>query len=482
MSILIGLARIKVVAILLGPAGVGMVGLLQSLVGTGAATGGLGIPSSGVRQIAEDAASGDEKALTGTRSALFWGSVLLAAIVTFVFWLFGEPIAVHVLGDRRQAAMMGWIGLAAGLTILVNAQGALLNGFRRIGDIARVGVYGTLLGTVLGIAVLLIWREEALVAYVVIAPLALVITGVMIARRLPRPSRIALTTKDRWRYWLPLFKLGISFMGASIAGTLMLLIIRSIVGQRLGAAPLGEFSAAWTVSMTYTGFVLTAMAADYYPRLTAAISDPVVANRMVNEQSEIGLLLAAPVLIGVQAAAPWVIRLLYSSQFDGAVDVLRWQIAGDVLKIIGWPLGFVTLAAGRGRVFLAVEVMEAAFFSAFIWLTIDALGLAATGVGFLLMYAIYVPTVYLLARRQTGFRWTRPVASAAAGLMTAVALTGACGMASDLLGFAVGSVLAAAMGVLALLRLDTLGVFQGKLARLGPLATALRARVTVRAR
>jgi PST family polysaccharide transporter len=460
LNILIGLVRTKIVALLLGPAGIGIVGILQSLASTAAAAGGLGIASSGVRQIAEGVAADDQAMLAGTRRALFRGSLALAAIVTAVFWLLRGPIATHVLGDPTRAGILGWIGVAAGLTIVSAAQGALLNGFRHIGDLARMNVAGALLGTVLGVGALLAWGERALVAYVVVAPLALVIAGIGYVRRVPPPRAASASGRAAWA---PLVKLGISFMGASLAGTAMLLVVRSIVGQRLGAVPLGEFSAAWMISMTYIGFILTAMGADYYPRLTAAIADPAAVNRMVNEQTEIALLLSAPVLIGMQAAAPWVIRLLYSSQFEGAVDVLRWQILGDVLKIVGWPLGFILLAAGRGRAFLILEVAEAALFCGFVWLTVDRIGLMSTGVGFLLMYAVYVPVCYVLAHCQTGFRWTRRVAAKAVAVVAAVALTGLCGMASDFLALCLGTALAMIAGLYALIRLDQLDVFQGKL-------------------
>jgi len=67
--------------------------------------------------------------------------------------------------------------------------------------------------------------------------------------------------------------------------------------------------------MTYLGFVLGAMATDYYPRLTAAISDTATATRLVNEQTEVALLLCAPVLLAMLGLAPWVIHLLYSAEF-----------------------------------------------------------------------------------------------------------------------------------------------------------------------
>ena len=106
----------------------------------------------------------------------------------------------------------------------------------------------------------------------------------------------------------------------------------------------GYFQAAWLISMTYIGFVLGAMATDYLPRLTETISDKVRTRSLVNEQTEMALLMAAPVLLMMMIAAPLIIEVLYSRSFMPAVEVLRWQVIGDVFKIIGWPMGFIVLA------------------------------------------------------------------------------------------------------------------------------------------
>ena len=106
--------------------------------------------------------------------------------------------------------------------------------------------------------------------------------------------------------------------------------------------------------MTYLGFVLGAMGTDYYPRLSACIHDPAAACRLVNEQTEVALLLTAPALIALLAVSPWLIPLLYTAEFAPAVGILHFQLLGDLLKVMSWPLGFVILAAGAGRTFILV--------------------------------------------------------------------------------------------------------------------------------
>ncbi len=184
------------------------------------------------------------------------------------------------------------------------SQIALLNGYRRVGDIARVSVYSAILGTVAGVAALALWGQAGIILYVVTAPLSLVIVASWTASRLPRPAAAKLPLAKVWAQSSAIIRLGVTFMLAGLAGAAALLIARAIVSRDAGGVALGDFTAAWTISMTYIGFVLQAMATDYYPRLAAAMHDQATANRLINEQSEIALILAAPILLALQAGAP----------------------------------------------------------------------------------------------------------------------------------------------------------------------------------
>ena len=162
--------------------------------------------------------------------------------------------------------------------------------------------------------------------------------------------------------------------------------------------------------MQYISFVLAAMGADYYPRLTALINDHEAATRLVNEQTEIALLLSAPVFIAMIGLAPWIIQLLYSSAFLPSVVVLRWQILGDVLKVASWPLGFVLLATGAGKTFLWTETLVLVLMGSLVAGLSSLVGLQITGIAFLACYAVYLPLVYLLAWKHLAFKWTDDIA------------------------------------------------------------------------
>jgi O-antigen/teichoic acid export membrane protein len=422
INIAVGLLRIKVAAVLLGPAGVGLIGLLTNLAGTASAVAGLGVGSVGTRQIAEAVGRNDAAAMAAARRALFWGSLVLALLGAAVFWSLRGVLAVRVLGDASLAGEVGWLALVVGLTVAAASQTALLNGMRQIGDLARVSVLSALLSTLLGIGALMLWGRSGLVAFLIAAPLASFLLGHVYVARLPKIQAPRTPLPVLAGQWRALAKLGAAFMVAGLAATLGQLLVRTLVQRQLGADALGYFQAAATISMTYIGFVLTAMGTDYYPRLTAAIHDHAAVNRMVNEQTEVALLLAGPVFLAMMGLAPWVIELLYSQRFHPAAEVLRWQVLGDILKVVSWPLGFIILAAGNGRTFMLTETLAISVFVILTWLGLPFMGVAASGMAFFAMYAIYVPLVYWLARRRTGFRWTRSVVGNAMSLLIVGAL------------------------------------------------------------
>lgn len=468
INILLGLLRMKVAAVMLGPAGVGLIGLFTNIVATGAGVAGLGVGTVGTRQIAEAAGQDDPRRIWLVRRALFWLTLGLALVGGLVFWRLRGVLAERVLEDPSLAGALGWLSIAVALGVATASQTALLNGMRRLGDLARLSVWSAVLSTVVAVAALWWWGPGGILAYLFAAPVASFILGHWYVSRLPHVAH----PKARWRdmsgQWRTMLHLGFAFMVAGLAGTVGQLAVRALVQRELGADALGHFHASWAISMTYIGFVLGAMGTDYYPRLTAVINDPAAVNRLVNEQTEVALLLAAPVLLAMLALAPWVIRLLYSAEFVDAVDVLRWQVLGDILKIVSWPLGFILLASAAGKTYVGTEWLAMGLFFILNFLLLPVMGIAATGASFLGMYGIYLVLLCALAVRRTGFAWTGEVKRHAA-------LIFASGLAIHLLAWVsqwaaagAGMLLAAGWGVFALTRLahvSGLGGPVGKVAR-----------------
>lgn len=387
INILIGITKVKVLALLLGPAGVGLMGVFQNLVSMASTLAALGVGNSGVRQIAS--AAEDIETLSIVRRALWYGNLLLGATGMIALWALREPVAIFVFGSKSYVNEVAWLGIGVLLTLIAGSQTALLQGLRRIGDLAKVKIGSALLAAIVGISLVYTLGERGVLWFVIAAPAGGVLVAAYYAKKLPRP-----VTSNDWAsiraQWQTMVRLGIPFMGAGLLTLATQLAVRSMILEDLGLEATGYFQAAWTISMTYIGFVLGAMGADYYPRLTAVISDHAASRKLVSEQTEMSLLLAAPVLFAMLAFAPQIIELLYSEEFADAANLLQWQIIGDILKVASWPIAFVLLAKGKGFVYLATQIVWNLTFLFIVFLLIEDGDVAVVGVAYGLSYCAYL--------------------------------------------------------------------------------------------
>lgn len=470
VNTLVSVFKLKVVAVLIGPAGVGLVGLYMNLVQTASTVAALGFGNVGTRQIAMAQTDGGEIAVGRTRRALFWGTFLLAGLGSAAFWALSDWIARLVLDDPSRKSDVALLSIAVGMSVISGSQAALLTGLRRVGDLARVNVLSSVLSGAFGIAALWIWGDRGLLALVLLAPVATCIVGRLYVSRLGPPAGHPARLRDLAQEWRDMARIGSTFMLSGLVTVLGLLLARTLIQRELGANALGQFQGAWVIGMTYLGFVLTAMGTDYYPLLAGVIKDRAAAARLVNEQTEVALFLCAPVLVCLLGFAPYVIQLLYSAEFAPAVEILRWQLLGDLLKLMSWPLGFVLLASGAGKTFVMTESLATGVFLVVIWIGLPILGVAATGVAFLILYAVYLPLVWWFAKRSIAFKWSRAVKAQLLVSTAATLAVFAAAQESVLGGAILSCILGGALGLWALIslssRTDANGVL-GRMAAIG---------------
>lgn len=471
ITVLIGLIRTKLAAVLLGPAGIGLIGLYQTLLATASTISAVGLGSAGVRQIAEAHANGAIEDVVATRRALFWATVALATLGGLVFFLLRDFIAARVVAGTVRGSEIGWLALGVCLTVASGSQVALLNGYRRIEDLARLSIASCILSTLIAIVALVVWRESGMIAYVVCGPFISFVVGQWYVAKLGRTTRPPTPLRDLTVQWTAMAKLGSAFMITGLVAVLGQLLVRSLVQYELGSDALGQFQASWTIGMTYLTFVLGAMATDYYPRLTACIRDHRTATELVNQQTEVALLLGGPVVLLMLALAPYVIWLLYTTEFSEAANILRWQLLGDILKIMSWPLGFVLVASGAGKTFVFTETVAMGVFVTGVYVGLPLFGILATGKSFLLLYVVYLPLVFSLARRRIGFSWLPGVKRHALRLGAAAVLLMTLGHLSEIAAAAFGLPLAVLFGLHGLGQLGTKAELSG---RAGKLAAASR--------
>lgn len=405
INLLLGMFRTKFIAVLIGPLGLGLVGTYQSIQGMVGTVVGMGIQSSAVRNVAVAVGNGDEESigrtiLTLRRISLFTGLIGAVAMVALA-----PHLSHFTFNSDEYVAEIALLGAVIFFGNIQGGQTALIQGMRRIGDLAQLNIIGALAGFIVSIALYSWLGLRGIIPSLLLLALIQLISSWYFARRIPVP-KVHMTWRESFRDAGGMVRLGLAFMWSGVLVAAVAYLTRVFITQEVGLEAVGIFTAAFALSGMFINFILGAMGADYYPRLTAVSDDHVAMNRLVNEQTEIGLLLAVPGLLATLTLAPWLIRVFYTSEFLPAADLLQWFSLGCLGRVLSWPMGFIMIALGKGNWFAAIQTMYNIIHLFLIWVGLLAFGVEGVSMAFFLLYFISTAINYMVYRVLTGFTWS----------------------------------------------------------------------------
>jgi enterobacterial common antigen flippase len=289
--------------------------------------------------------------------------------------------------------------------LVAGGQHALVQGMRRIADLAKMGVLGALYGTMISIPLVYFLREEGVAPSLVCVAAMSIVTSWWYARKV-RIQPTAMTASEVLREATSLLKLGGAFLASGFLTMGAAYAIRLIVVRNVGLEASGFYSAGWTLGGLYAGYILQAMGTDFYPRLVGVANDNAECNRLVNEQAHVSLLLAGPGIIGTLTFAPLVIVMFYSDKFVEAVEILRWICLGMALRVITWPMGYIIVAKNRQLIFIAVDLVWTTAYVGLGWVCVRHFGLNGAGIAFFGSCVVHGLMIYPIVRAHSGFRWS----------------------------------------------------------------------------
>jgi antigen flippase len=405
LNIGIGIVRTKAMAILLGPAGFGLFGVYGSIATLTQNVASMGVNSSGVRQIAEAVGSGDKDKISLTTAVLRRTSVVLGLIGAAFLLIFSRQVSKVTFGNPDHTSAVALLSLVVFLTIVSSGQSALIQGMRRIADLAKVSVLGALFGAFMSIPLVYFFREKGVVASLISVAAMTIITSWWYSRKIDvQASHV--TFSDIKHEAAALLKLGSAFMASGLMVTGVAFGVRALILRTIGLEATGFYQSSWTLGGLYVGFILQAMGADFYPRLTASIHNHKECNRLVNEQTLVGVLLAGPGVIATLTLAPVIIALFYSTNFGAAVPLLRWICLGTMLQVITYPMGFIIVAKGNQKIFFIAEFAWTVVALALAWVCLRTFGLNGAGIAFFGSYVFHAFLIFPIVHRMSGFNWS----------------------------------------------------------------------------
>ncbi|MGB5665359.1 MAG: O-antigen translocase [Maribacter sp.] len=405
-NILISIIRSKVMAVLLGPAGMGIVGLFTSITVLISSLTNFGLGISAVKDIAIAHESKDDlriaKIVIVVRR-LVWFTGLLGALVTLVFssWL-----SELTFGNKEYTIAFIWLSITILLNQLKSGQFVLLQGLRKLKYLAKANMMGSALGLLASVPLYYYWRIEGIVpAFIVTAVFTFVIAGYYASK--VKTKKVEVTLKETRLEGKGMMIMGfmLSLSGIMVVGESY--IVKIFINNVGGIDEVGLYNAGIAIISTYVGLLFTAMETDYYPRLSAVSNDNIKAALLINQQAEIALLILAPVLTIFLIFVDWIIVILYSAQFIEVNVMIYWAALGLFFKVAGWVVGFIFIVKGASKLFFWSELISNVYLLGLNLLGYYYWGLTGLGFSFLISYMLFLIQVYLIAKLKYGFTFDR---------------------------------------------------------------------------
>lgn len=401
-QILISVVRSKFIAILLGPSGMGIVGLLTSATGLVSGVTSFGLGTSAVKNISEANASGDNVRASTVISVLrrlVWYTGLLGALVTL---LLSPWLSTITFGNREYRLAFVWISVTLLFNQLSSGELVLLQGLRRLQNLAKANVYGSLTGLLISIPLYYRFGIRGIVPVIIITSFITLFFSRYFARKIKTEkteiSRRTILTEGK-----SMIVMGVMISLSGLTTLVATYLLRIFINHAGNVADVGHYSAGFTIINTYVGMIFTAMGTDYYPRLSTVANDNVQCKESINQQAEIALLILAPILIFFLVFINWAVILLYSTQFLAITGMVYWASLGIFFKAVSWAVAFVFLAKGDGKLFFWNEFVGSVY-SLIINMTGYYLGgLTGLGFSFLISYTLYCIQVFTIAKIKYDF-------------------------------------------------------------------------------
>ena len=403
VQVILNLVRGKVIAVLLGAAGVGLNSLYISSVSMISNISGLGLSFTAVRDIAKANESEDELKLA-TIVKVFKRWLYITSFIGFTGVLLFSPfLSLYTFKNYDNTVPFMFLALMLLFASLSAGNASILQGTRNLKKYALYTLTGSLVSIVVSMPFYYTFGINGIVPALIASALITYLFSLYYSAKI-KTKKVSLSWKESFLLGMDMVKLGVAMMLSVFIGSLVHFLINTYISNSGSIGDLGFYQAGMAITSQSIGLVFTAMAIDYYPRLSAISDNNQLVKQMVNQQGEITMLVATPVLLTLSLAAPLVIKLLYSNEFLPIVDFLRVLAFGMMFKAASYSIGAISFAKGDKKVFFLLEGLysnASILFFSIIGYKIK--GLEGLSWSFLIMNLLYFLVIIIVTKKLYNF-------------------------------------------------------------------------------
>lgn len=388
LIMLLSAISVKVLAIMVGPAGLGLFSVLrnaQQVLSVIAALGGQNAIVQGIASLAIP----ERKRYIATT---FWILVGGTAVVTASMLLFAAPLGRLFLGDQ-YGHILQWVIVPTIASVALIFFRGILNANMKIGTVVWVNIVvalGALLCVVPASTAFKAGYQEALIlvlagSFGLGAAFAIYLAH---GRGYLEGFLAAVRSAPSWPAGKHFLRVALPTLVATFVGMGSVLLVRTLIVRWHGLPTAGQFDAAWSIGAMYLTLFLSSLQLYLLPVLSEREAGTEFRN-LVRSTLHLSVIAVVPLVTALIVLKPLAIRVLYSGEFIPALEVLRWTLLGDLFRVGGWVLATALVARADMGAYLARELAWSAVFVALAFMLLPS-GVSGAGLAYVVAYLVYL--------------------------------------------------------------------------------------------
>lgn len=391
IGILCSIVRTKLVALWIGPVGIGLFGLFNNALEMITTGTNLGIRSSSVRDISQAMEKRSPGVVARIVTVVRRWSMWLGLAGALLTLMLAPVLSQITFGDGDHIWGFVALSVAVLLQAITNGEYAVLQGTARLKRLASVTLWGTVVGLAVSVPLFYLLRDRSILPSIIAYAIALAGAAWLFRNRDYPAANV--TRREVIDTGSGFVKLGIFMTLGNFAGILTSYVFNAWLNVNAGTEQVGFYQAGYTLINKYTGLILTALGMEYYPRLSKVAWSRLRLRAYVSQEINVAIAVMAPVVALFILLRELVVWLLYAPEFNVILSFVSWGLIGTIFRTLSWCLAFTILARGDGKTYLWTEVASAVINLGLNILFYRWWGLTGLGVAFLVSYVLYTGIV-----------------------------------------------------------------------------------------
>lgn len=390
-----GFVSVKVVASLVGPGGIALVGQFMNAI-TMATSLGSGCIGLGVTKYVAEHKNENEKL---RRILVTAGWITLAASVTVSLLLivFSRPLGHYIF----KTGAYRWLVVLLGSTIILYSFNtlllAVLNGFQQYQKFIRINIISSIATLLLSLLLVAGWGLVGALINCVVSQAVIIGVTFFFIRNEPWLQKSLLSGGVDSHSLRHLGKFVLMALVSAILVPLSQLVIRGYITNNLSLGAAGLWEGLNRLSGMYLAFITTSIGTFYLPRLSE-LQERAELRLEIFKVAKIVLPALAIICMLIYLAREIIVPIIFAREFMPMTSLFSYQMAGDFFKIASWLLAYLFWAKAMTRHFIITELVFSILFVGLSVAGVKLFGLEGSVQAYALNYLLYFITLLFLFR------------------------------------------------------------------------------------